>query len=596
AVVTTPKPGVIDARTGELRAWADNATEYMSSIHGSSPGRNDHIVDRSWTFTPGGTLRGWVEGGSLEVALDGSLDLSPFKFERSGRLTEGGPFALAVHENRLWQTTDRGVSWIEIAPPLSSDPTSSAKTRSAHNPRVCSAVGCDLGDWYCIGWSPTPPTTPPKPKLAAGAPHLVLPAAPSISCRIEGAISSSVTPRSDSSPDDLGLGAVHVPIAQGEQEIMHSAYSRTLMNPPHTSDPTADPSSEAVRLLLGGYATTNDDGDRITVLGPNKDPMALKRLATFVAPFDVTQQPKKASYGISEIVAAARTIGLGSMDVLGEDPSIPSSVMPILGTDPAAASDLLLSASGGMLGILRANGTKPRIAMRVRRSDDSYVVSAGAITADEIALLEVEGDGTGHVMRWTPNGVADLFDVPPPPSSDLTPANPDAIAIGPRGEVAVIRTASGGTPSSEQDPALLYGANGAPIPLAPWSTMALASDPACRAIAALPANDPNSGWRAVVQTARPWITVAGAGLKVSDDAPAIMRVRWTQSKACLEAIEARLPVTKLRSVQKSEDGSSTPFDLEAPTWLVARFAGTPAAVRSSVMLGSEQRQPLECTK
>ena len=42
------------------------------------------------------------------------------------------------------------------------------------------------------------------------------------------------------------------------------------------------------------------------------------------------------------------------MDVLGEDPSIPSSVMPILGTDPAAASDLLLSASGGMLGIFVA--------------------------------------------------------------------------------------------------------------------------------------------------------------------------------------------------------------------------------------------------
>ncbi|MEO8797382.1 MAG: hypothetical protein ABI551_05805, partial [Polyangiaceae bacterium] len=352
----------------------------------------------------------------------------------------------------------------------------------------------------------------------------------------------------------------------------------------------------AVRLLLGGYGTTTNDGDRITVLGPNKDPMALKRLVSFVAPFDVTQQPKRVSYGLAEIVAAARSIGLGSMDVLADDPSIPSSVVPVLGIDPGAASDVLVSGSGGMLAILRANGAKPRVAMRVRRSDDTYITSAGGITTDELALLEVEGDGTGHVMRWTPNGVADVFDVPPPPSSELVPANPDAIAIGPRGEVAVLRTASGGTPSSDQDPALLYGANGASVPLAPWSTLTLANDPACRAIAALPPNDPNAGWRAVVQTARPWISVTGAGLKLADDTPALMRVRWTQTRVCLEAIEARLPDAKLRTVQKSEDGSSTPFDLSTPTWLVARFAGTPAAVRSSVMLGSEQRQPVACTK
>lgn len=597
AVVNAPKAGVIDGRTGELRAWDEGANEYMGGLRASSPGRGDPIIDRAWTFTPSGTLRGWVEGGSLEIALDGALDLSPFKFDHAGRMTASGPYALAVHEGRFWQTTDRGLTWVEVAPPLSSTPPSGPKTLGAGRaPRMCSAVGCDLTDWYRIGWAPTPPSAPLKRKVAAGAPHLVVPTAPSISCQIEGALSSSVTPRTDASPDDLGLGSVHAPIAQGGQEIMHSAYSRTLLNPPHATDPTADPSAEAVRLLLGGYGTTSDDGDRITVLGPNKDPMALKRLVSFVAPFDVTQQPKKGSYGLAEIVAAGRSIGLGSMDVLADDPSVPSSVVPVLGVDPAAASDLLVSAAGGMLVILRANGAKPRVAMRVRRGDDTYVTSAAAITTDELALLDVEDDGTGHVMRWTPNGVADLFDVPAPPSSDLVPANPDAIAIGPRGEVAVLRTASGGTPSSEQDPALLYGANGASLPLAPWSTMALASDPACRALAALPPNDPSGGWRAVVQTTRPWVSVTGAGLKLADDTPALMRVRWTQSRVCLEAIEARLPDAKLRTVQKSDDGSSTPFDLSAPTWLVARFAGAPAAVRSSVMLGSEQRQPLVCTK
>jgi hypothetical protein len=194
---------------------------------------------------------------------------------------------------------------------------------------------------------------------------------------------------------------------------------------------------------LYGYSTSNDDGDRITVLGPNKDAMALKRLIAFVPPFDTQQVVRKTSVSISEIVAAGRTIGLGTMDVLAEDPSIATSLVPVLGNDPTLPADLVMGGSTGMVALLRASNARPRGTMRVKRGDDNFLVSAASVGVDDFALLEISADdGTGHVMKWTGNSVADLFDVPPPPSNDLYPANPDAIAIGARSDIGVLRRPS----------------------------------------------------------------------------------------------------------------------------------------------------------
>ncbi|MEO7112323.1 MAG: hypothetical protein ABI183_17890 [Polyangiaceae bacterium] len=599
AIVAQPKIGTIDVHTGEFRAWDESVGQYSSSIRGQqNNGRDGHMVDRVWTTVPSGGLRGWVDGGAIDVSTEGDVTVSPFKFERSGRLTESGPFALATHEGRIWQTIDRGSTWLEVAPPLSSKPADPSGKRSDLNPRTCSAVGCDLLEWYRIGWSPLAPVPRPAPKVAGAAPHLRAPVTPSISCKIEGAMVVNETQRTDSSPDDLMLGLGKAPITtSSEQEQLHSVFARVLVNPPHSTDPTGDPGQDALRALVYGYGTSNEDSDRITVLGPNKDAMALKRLVAFVPPFDPQQQVRKASVAISDLVAAGRSIGLGTMDVLADDPSVASTMVPVLGLDPAQPADLLMGGATGMVVLLRASNAHPRVAMRVKRGDDNYLTSAAAYGPDDVALLEISDDGTGHVMKWSGSGVSDLFDVPPPPSNDLYPANPDAIAIGARADIAVLRTPSGGTPPSEQDPALIYGSSGAPIPLAPWSTMTLASDPACRALAALPPNDPNAGWRAIVQTAAPWISINAPGLTADPDAPSLLRVRWTQTRVCLEAAEVRLPPAKLRTQQKNEDGSaSSPVDLDAQTWLVARWTGTPSATRASIMLGSEMRQPLECTK
>ncbi|MEO8874423.1 MAG: hypothetical protein ABI461_02455, partial [Polyangiaceae bacterium] len=593
AIVNTPKMGTIDAHTGEFRAWDESVSRYSSSIRGQqNSGRDAHLVDRNWTTTPAGGLRGWVDGGAIDVSIEGTVAISPFKFERDGRLAASGPYALASHEGRLWQTVDRGSSWVEVAVPLSPSQPAIAKAKGGINAHVCSAVGCDLISWYRIGWSPVGPALRSPPKVAGGAPHLVNPATPTLICKIEGATAITALPRSDSSPDDFGLGLLRLPLAtNSDQEHLHTVYSRTLLNPPHSSDQTGDPGADAVRALLYGYGTSNDDSDRITVLGPNKDPMALRRMAAFVPAFDPAQIVRKTSFGINDIVAAGRGIGLGTMDVLAEDPSIATSVVPVLATDPTLPADLMLAGSTGMLAELHASNAKPRVTMRVKHGDDTFIVSAAAVGTDDLALLEMDVDGSGHVMKWSGSSVADLFDVPAPPSTDDYPANPDAIAISARSDVAVLRMPSGGVPPSQQDPALIYGMSGAPIALAPWSTMTLASDPACHALAALPPNDPNSGWRAIIQTARPWISINAPGLSADEDVPTLMRVRWTTTRVCLEAAEIRLPPSKVRTQMKSgSDSAASPIDFDAQMWLVARFTGVPSATRASIMLGSEMRQ------
>ena len=596
AIVNTPKMGTIDAHTGEFRAWDEGVGQYSSAIRGTTSGARDaHIVDRNWTTTPSGGLRGWLDGGAIDISIEGNVTVSPFKFERNGRLVPAGPYALASHEGRLWQTVDRGSSWVEVAAPLSPATVASGKMGGV-NAHTCSAVGCDLSNWYRIGWAAVPPSARPPPKLASAAPHLLAPVTPTLTCKVEGAAAVASVQHSDSSPEDLGLGLLRLPVAaNSDQEHLHLVYSRVMLNPPHSTDATGDPSAEAVRAILFGYSTSNDDSDRITVLGPNKDPLALKRMAAFVPAFDPQQIVRRATFGISDVVAAARGIGLGTADVLAEDPTIASSVVPVLATDPAQPSDLVLGGSSGMIAILHASNAKPRVTMRVKRGDDAYITSAAALGVDELALLELDVDGTGHVMKWSGSSVADLFDVPASPSTDVYPANPDAIAVSARGDVAVLRTPSGGAPPTAADPALIFGMSGAPIALAPWSTMTLASDPACRALAALPPSDPNSGWRAIVQTARPWISISAAGLALDPDALSLIRVRWTTTRVCLEAVEARLPISKIRTQQKSSDAAAVAVDVDAQTWLVARFTGTPSATRASIMLGSEMRQPFDCT-
>jgi hypothetical protein len=250
------------------------------------------------------------------------------------------------------------------------------------------------------------------------------------------------------------------------------------------------------------------------------------------------------------------------------------NVLLVTPHDPAGVSDIAYHNARGMLALVRAASERVRIVVRAPQNE-GLVISGGAISETEAAFLEVEtSTGVGHVFKITAGGMSDLFDISPT-SADAAyyPANPDAIAIGSKGDVAVLRTPSGSDPPSAIDPAYVLQSAVAPTALAPWSTAKLADDPACKG---------DGGWRATVQAIGPWVRVTTPELRV-EDAPMLARVKWNDKRVCIEGIEVKLPNASLRG------GADA---LNVSTWLVSRGG---QFARVSVGEGFEWRQPLECS-
>jgi hypothetical protein len=590
--------GLVDARTGQLHAWPVEAlTPTLQSAlqQGADPGSRAgaydlaRLADRSWTVTPQGTLRGWasLQGGTgaIEVGVDGSVQTSPFTFDR---VSGAGPLALArLRDGRVWQTVDRGATWSEVAAP------SAVKPNGWLDAHACSLVGCDLAQWYRIGWAATPPVALPPPTAAPAAPRLDRSPALAMTCRATGDVRRAAAPRGERSPDDLGLGAARVPVSdpRGRTDFLRLPFGRRVLGPVRDPDSSDDGSP---RALVDGPSTQPGD-DRLIVMGPSRDAMSLVRQVSFAAAFDPAGTVRRVPLSMPEIVAAARAAGIPLAEALRDDP-IPSGVVPITPADPGAADDLLVQLASGGTALLRG-GSKPgrssRIAFEAGRGDDLRIVSGAQLDADAFAWLEEDASGQARVMRLGSSPVpAPVFTLDAPPSGELYPANVDALAVGPRGELAVLRTPSGSEPPSALDPAVLVvpGAAGAAgvvaVTLAPWSTLLPADDPACKADGA--------AWRVTLQSALPWLRLAGsAEIRAGDDAVMLARVRWSPARVCLEAVELRAADTTPTSQGTSPFGSA--WDQALETWVVARYAGGPSAGRVVVTAGAEIHQPLSCS-
>jgi hypothetical protein len=136
-------------------------------------------------------------------------------------------------------------------------------------------------------------------------------------------------------------------------------------------------------------------------------------------------------------------------------------------------------------------------------------------------------------------------------------ANPDAIAVAPDGTLGILRVPSVGDPSSPDDPAWFLTKDTQPVELAPWSTLRSASSAEC-------AHD-KGGYRAIVQTAVPWVAVEGSlGMRRTPGMTAL--VRWSPSRVCVEAVEAGY-----RDIEEERDPQ---YGLKVMA--VARFVGAGA--------------------
>jgi hypothetical protein len=590
--------GLVDARTGQVHAWPTDAmTSTLQSAlqQGADPGNRGgsydvaRLADRTWTTTPQGTLRGWanLQGGigAIEVGVDGSVQTSPFTFDR---VSGAGTLALArLKDGRIWQTVDRGSTWSEVAAP------SAAKPNGWIDPHACSLVGCDLAQWYRIGWAATPPVAMPPPTVAPPAPRLDRVPVPVMTCRAQREVRRAAVSRGDRSPDDLGLGAIKVAVStpNGRLDFLRLPFGRRVAGPVRDTDSSDE---AAPRALVHG-PTTQPGDDRLIVMGPSRDALSLVRQVSFVPAFEPTGAVRRESLAMPEIVAAARLAGVGVAEALRDDP-IPSAVVPLTPADPGAPDELLVQIANGGVALLRAGaraGGRTRVAFEAGRGDDWRVVSAVQLDGDAAAWLEEDATGQARVMHLGSSSVpTPAFSLDAPPSSDLYPANVDALAVGPRGELAVLRTPSGSEPPSTLDPAVLVIPNAAAMPLASWSTLLPADDPACKSDGA--------AWRVTLQAIAPWLRLAGsAELHASEDATAIMlaRVRWSPTRVCLEGVELRAADTTVPPPSSSPLGSQygTAWDQPLETWVVARYAGGASAGRVVVTTGAELHQALECS-
>ena len=577
--------GLADGRTGELHAWpADTLTPPVraalaaqDSPRGVDIGR---VADRSWTLTAQGTLRGWATlggaTGAVEIGLDGSMQTSAFTFDR---IATAGPIALArTREGRVWQTLDRGTTWSEVAAPPA------MRQSGWLDPRACSLVGCDLGQWYRIGWASTPPFAQQAPTAAPPAPHLDRVGAPALTCRATGDVKRSQVDRGERSPDDLGLGAARVQVSdpKGQTDFLRLSYSRKIVGSIRESDASDD---AAPRAIVHGPATQPGE-ERLSVQGYDKNILSLSRQVAFVPAFDPLGSLRRAPIAMRDLLAAAKVGGLSTATLMQDDP-VPSAVVPVTPLDASAADDLLVQLADGGAALLRSSATgRARYVYEAGRGDEWRVVSAVELDGDSFAILAEDGSGRARAVRFGPSGApVTALDVDAPPTSDLYPANVDALAVGPRGDLGLLRTPSGGEPASAADPAVLLQPGAPALALAAWSTLTPADDPACKSDA--------TGWRATLQTMLPWLRVVGAGdLHGAEDARMLARVRWSATRVCLEAVELRTEDVGSSGMSGAPFGS--PWDIPAESWAVARFAGGESAGRVVVLPGAELRQPLEC--
>lgn len=207
--------------------------------------------------------------------------------------------------------------------------------------------------------------------------------------------------------------------------------------------------------------------------------------------------------------------------------------------------------------------------------DRDRAVSRVAARGDgELLVLAEDGHCSGVVLAVGPRSSRRLFALPRRLEGVGCPANRDVLALGPNGEVGVLRTPSGDEPASAKDPALLLLPGQPMRPLAPWDTLQSADTPACQ-------QDP-SGFRAILMTRSPWVSVTDSEAPLVGTAGSMALVRWNPQRVCVEALE-------------TDAGTWATDQGEMNTSVVARFDGTPAAARVGIARGSELQIPMTCT-
>jgi hypothetical protein len=457
----------------------------------------------------------------------------------------------------VFQSSDWGQHWVEtLAPPgFGSGPKSNLAPR-------CSQVGCVLGPWLRVGWEAEVPGARVRTQNVAPAPpRMAREALPTLSCEQLAAETVSEQTSDESAPR-LALGTS--PLSLVREQDYEGSFSWATVHPQNgTGSPLGLRASFAIRA--------HSAADPVPLPANWAGYSSLARIS-FVSAFEPNGRIQAASIRWRTLTDAAHAAGveLPSFEVEQVDGL---SALPVLGLNPGEAEGLLLDSDIPIW--VRGSGATEALAP-VGIAEESKWVSAVQSAANRLTLLSGDQDGSLEVFEFSAGRARRLFRVPGL-EVELHPNNPDALAIGPNGKLAILRAPSGGEPSTSADPALLLHEDGGITELAPWSRLFLADAPECKPQA--------SDYRAVLQTSRAWLHLVDAHVPVTDEAlqaGMFAILRGNAERLCLEAVElAGAPAERLNSSNE--------------TRLSARFVGRGrGAARLGFAPGFQFRQALRC--
>ncbi|HEV8549991.1 MAG TPA: hypothetical protein VGQ57_13200, partial [Polyangiaceae bacterium] len=533
-----------------------------------------------------GTLRGFTTTSGLSVDAKGHVTTPTRTFKQ---LHGAGPFALAADEaSRLWQTTDYGDHWLEVArPPFEAElPAPKALPNGfgdVPRPISCTLAGCILehesgmGSWLRLGW----PVDPPRPgehaaPAAAGAVQTLpaptipeprpTPPRPKLRCALANA---KAAPTSTAKPPATLRTA-----PETKKRAPRDKHPRTP-----SSINYGDAYLQDTLLTQGQRGVV-----RFSRTDGKVDSRAFEPLVATKAPFEVELVEPFDPAG--RIVRTTGSLGAWESFVKAHAAKASAKEHPLSMRYPSEghARPVLGAAAGRTDGavfvdedfsfwVSRTGKIRP-----IRpgcRADSGYVDAHGTLfvaCGNRFGATTIEDTEHGRAVLELPwadrfrahsDGAMSFF----PPGQQLLP-NPDALAAGRDGKLAIIRTASGNEPATVDLPAWLLSAGAPPMELAPWASLEPASSPACAK---------GDGYRALIQTSPSWLELDVGGASSGGGGMSAI-VRWSPERVCLEAVE--IP---------------TQGPDRTPRTLVARFTGPgPSAAFVRESLPASGREAATC--
>lgn len=538
-------PTITDLVTGDVRTFADS--DFPPALKGyvSKAYYGATAVHREWTFMPDGTIRGWHGGRAVTIPVTGPPQASTFVGDNAIYGFSGARGIGVSQEGRIFQTIDRGIAWTEVAAPPSH--LASTTVKRPTNAVQCGTLGCIFGPWLRVGYLPDPPKpgmkkveVPPPAEVASFAKPRI------VACESSLPSKGRTIATGDREPD---LGAVLLPSG-----VDANHYPRGSLHPVNGSE-GGDGDEQSKRAM--SYGTTGS--------GPG----AFRHTFHYVFPFDPSATIRTGVVTAQDIAPAVRGSSISLEDLLGDITF--NRAVPTTPNDPASPGGMLF-ASDRVVALFRGGG--PRVALL---PEDSSLtpISAAELPGDELVILASNGMQSVVHKLFRGGALTQVFELKGTQDTDRYPSNPDAVAVGPHGEIAVIRLASGNEPASIGDPARLLQAKGKESKLAPWSTLVAVDDPACKA--------DSSGFRATVQVTSEWIHFDGAQEGPENGGPLFARVRWGEQRVCLEGLEMRMRGYDIEQGRKAE------------RWTVMRVLPRGEATRLVLGAGFDYRQPARCS-